>query len=89
MVQIRKELFIVDEEQKHVQFAKTFLVGWDNSLSNQQVGRVADGFDFDHKLRAGFREETDVPFVACMSDLNGRCCCVGLSTEVAGVILLR
>lgn len=35
--QIRKELFIVDEEQKHVQFAKTFLVGWDNSLSNQQV----------------------------------------------------
>ncbi|CBJ30367.1 conserved unknown protein [Ectocarpus siliculosus] len=33
---IRKELFIVDEEQKHVQFAKTFLVGWDNSLSNQQ-----------------------------------------------------
>lgn len=36
--QIRKELFIVDEEQKHVQFAKTFLVGWDNSLSNEQVG---------------------------------------------------
>lgn len=40
--QIRKELFIVDEEQKHVQFAKTFLVGWDNSLSNQQV-RVCVG----------------------------------------------
>ncbi|CAN0196172.1 unnamed protein product, partial [Pylaiella littoralis] len=33
---IRKELFIVDDEQKHVQFAKTFLVGWDNSLSNAQ-----------------------------------------------------
>ncbi len=27
----------MDEEQKHVQFAKTFLVGWDNSLSNKQV----------------------------------------------------
>lgn len=35
--QIRKELYVVDEEQKHVQFAKTFLVGWDNSLSNKQV----------------------------------------------------
>lgn len=37
MLQIRKELYIVDEEQKHVQFAKAFLVGWDNSLSNEQV----------------------------------------------------
>lgn len=35
--QIRKELYIVDEEQKHVQFAKMFLVGWDNSLTNDQV----------------------------------------------------
>lgn len=30
-------MFIVDEEQKHVQFAKTFLVGWDNTLSNEQA----------------------------------------------------
>lgn len=44
---IRKELFIVDEEQKHVQFAKTFLVGWDNSLSNQQVRVRPDCVDGD------------------------------------------
>lgn len=90
-VQIRKELFIVDEEQKHVQFAKTFLVGWDNSLSNQQVGVPRHrwpGFSPNLALGSGRSQETDVAFVAYMSDSNGCCRCVGLSTAEAGEALL-
>ncbi|CAM9288133.1 unnamed protein product, partial [Discosporangium mesarthrocarpum] len=31
---VRKEIAILDDDQKHVLVAKTFLVGWDNSLTS-------------------------------------------------------
>lgn len=62
--QIRKELYIVDEEQKHVQFAKTFLVGWDNTLATEEAST-----DDEFRTRPGSLRD-----VMHNSHLAAKCC---------------